>query len=179
MLGNKFDMKDLDGAKKILGMQTHRNKSARKLWLSQKSYVEKVISKFDISNSKDVNTPLKKHFKHSLDMCPKTNAKTEYVSKVPYASIVGCLMYLMICTNQIWHKLYVKFVSLYLDKRIFQVHEGYNGLCIIFISERGDHSIVGYVNSDHVGDMDEIRSITRYVFTLSGRQFVRNHQFNP
>lgn len=38
MLKKEFDMKDLDDAKKILGMQIHRDMSARKLWLSHKSH---------------------------------------------------------------------------------------------------------------------------------------------
>nr|ABN05761.1 hypothetical protein MtrDRAFT_AC148775g34v2 [Medicago truncatula] len=34
MLKKEFDMKDLGVAKKILGMEIHRDKSARKLWVS-------------------------------------------------------------------------------------------------------------------------------------------------
>lgn len=35
MLVKEFDMKDLCGAKKILGMEIHKDMSAIKLWLSQ------------------------------------------------------------------------------------------------------------------------------------------------
>jgi len=34
LLGQEFDMNDL-AAKKILGMETHRDRSSKKLWLSQ------------------------------------------------------------------------------------------------------------------------------------------------
>ena len=34
LLHKEFDMKDLDTAKKILSMEIHRNKEARKLWMS-------------------------------------------------------------------------------------------------------------------------------------------------
>lgn len=40
MLENEFEMKDLGAPKKILGMEIHKDKSARKLWLSKKNYVE-------------------------------------------------------------------------------------------------------------------------------------------
>ena len=32
-------------------------------------------------------------------MCPKTQEDMDYMSKVPYASIVGSLMYAMVCTR--------------------------------------------------------------------------------
>lgn len=86
VLGNEFDMKDLGITKKILGTEIHRDMSARKLWVSQKSYVKKVLDKFDMSNSKAMSNPLANHFKLSLDKCPKTYAQAEYMSKVPYAS---------------------------------------------------------------------------------------------
>ena len=35
LLGKEFDMKDLSDAKKILGMEIHKDKGSRKLWLSQ------------------------------------------------------------------------------------------------------------------------------------------------
>lgn len=39
----------------------------------------------------------------------------------------------------------------------------------MFSYEQGDLSVVGYVDSDYVGGMDDMRSTTRYVFTLVGR----------
>ena len=35
LLGQEFDMKDLGVTKRILGMEIHKNRSSRKLWLSQ------------------------------------------------------------------------------------------------------------------------------------------------
>ncbi|KAK3015280.1 hypothetical protein RJ639_005700 [Escallonia herrerae] len=40
-LHEEFDMKNLGSDKKILGMEIHRNRKAGKLWVTQKSYVEK------------------------------------------------------------------------------------------------------------------------------------------
>ncbi|MCI84897.1 retrotransposon protein putative Ty1-copia subclass, partial [Trifolium medium] len=52
-----------------------------------------------MSNSKAVITPLANHFKLTLDQCSKSDSEIEYMSKVPYASAVGCLMYAMVCTR--------------------------------------------------------------------------------
>ena len=50
-------------------------------------------------DAKPVSTPLSAHFKLSLELCPSSNEELEYMSKVPYANAVGCLMYLMVCTR--------------------------------------------------------------------------------
>lgn len=91
--------KDLGVAKKIINIEIHRDMSARKLWLSQKSYVEKVLDKFDMTNWKVVRPSLVNHFKLSLNQCSKIDAEAKYKSKVLYASVVGCLIYVMACTR--------------------------------------------------------------------------------
>jgi hypothetical protein len=177
LLGKEFDMKDLGAAKRILGMEIHRDRGARKLWLSQKSYVEKVLNRFDMSNSKAVSTPLANHFKLTLDQCPKSDSEIEYMSKVPYASAVGCLMYAMVCTRPDLAQA-VSQVCKFMSKPgkhhweavkwIFRYLKGTTGHGIMFSSEKGDPSVVGYVDSDYAGDMDDMRSTTGYVFTLAG-----------
>ncbi|KAL0327775.1 UNVERIFIED_CONTAM: Retrovirus-related Pol polyprotein from transposon TNT 1-94 [Sesamum angustifolium] len=66
LLSQEFDMKDLGVATKILGMEIHRDRGSRKLWLSQQGYVEKVLDKFGMSKAKPVSTPLANHFKLSI-----------------------------------------------------------------------------------------------------------------
>jgi len=78
-------------------MEIHMDMKSKQLWLSEQSYVEKVLDKFNISNEKLVSTPLAKHFKLYVDQCSKTNAKVEYMSI--YVSEIGCLMYVMVCTR--------------------------------------------------------------------------------
>ena len=99
LLSQEFDMKDLGAAKKILGMEIHRDTGSRKLWLSQQSYAEKVLVRFGMSKAKPVSTPLANHFKLFSEQCPKTDKEIEDMAKVPYASAVGCLMYAMVCTR--------------------------------------------------------------------------------
>ena len=50
-------------------------------------------------NTKPVSTPLANHFKLSKDMCPETQEEIDYISKIPYSSAVGSLMYAMVCTR--------------------------------------------------------------------------------
>jgi hypothetical protein len=46
-----------------------------------------------MENAKSVSTPLANHFYLSTSQCPRTVEETEDMSKVSYASAVGCLMY--------------------------------------------------------------------------------------
>jgi ATP-binding cassette subfamily B (MDR/TAP) protein 1 len=46
-----------------------------------------------------MDTPVDKSLSLSYDMCPKTLEEKEKISRVPYASAVGSLMYAMMCTR--------------------------------------------------------------------------------
>ena len=98
-LSKEFDMKDLGEARKILGMEIKRDRKSRKLWLSQGNYIEKVLEKFRMEKSKQVNTPLSQHFRLSAILCPTTDENKDSMSQVPYAQAVGSLMYVMVCTR--------------------------------------------------------------------------------
>ena len=73
-----------------------------------------------MSNSKLVSTPLAGHFKLSSQQCPTSEKEKEEMKKNPYASVVGSLMYDMVCTRpDIAHTVGVSvIVSLILVKNI-------------------------------------------------------------
>ena len=91
-------MKDLGAAKKILRMEILRDRVAGRLSLSQKGYIEKVLRRFNMQNAKPVTTPLATHFKLSFVLCPQSDEEVNYMSRVPYSSVVGSLMYAMVCS---------------------------------------------------------------------------------
>src|SRR4051812_12665361 len=57
-LSSEFEMKDLGAAKKILGMEITRDRKSGLLFLSQQSYIKKVLHRFNMEGSKSVSTPL-------------------------------------------------------------------------------------------------------------------------
>ena len=67
--------------------------------LSQVDYDEKVLQRFSMENAIVVSTPLPGHLKLTKEMCPKTQEKEDKMSKVPYASSIGILLYAMVCTR--------------------------------------------------------------------------------
>nr|GEW40524.1 retrovirus-related Pol polyprotein from transposon TNT 1-94 [Tanacetum cinerariifolium] len=98
-LSNEFYMKDLGDAKRILGMEIQRDREMGRLTLSQTDYISKVLKKFNMSSCKPVPTPLAPHFKLSSHECSKSEEDKEDMSRVPYSSAVGSLMYAMVCTR--------------------------------------------------------------------------------
>jgi hypothetical protein len=174
-LANSFVMKYLGVAKKILGMRITIDKKNRKSTLSQGEYTEKVLERFRMQNAKSVNTPLSSHLKLTKEMCPKTHEDIEYMSRVPYSSAVGSLMYAMVCTRpDIAHAMGV--VSRYMNnlgkehweevKWILRYLRGTATHALCFGGS--DTFLQGYVDSYMVGDKDNRRSTTGYVFTIGG-----------
>ena len=50
-------MKDLGAANYILGMEIKRDRAKRKLWLNQRKYVETILERFNMQDSKLVKLP--------------------------------------------------------------------------------------------------------------------------
>ncbi|GKC05160.1 transposable element, partial [Tanacetum coccineum] len=174
LLNTEFDMKDLGAARKILGMEIIRDRKHGKLFLSQKSYIEKIISRFGMSSAKSVNTPFSANFRLSTAYAPQSEAEIEYMSRIPYASAVGSLMYVMVCTRpDIAHAMSV--VSRYMAhpgkehwnavKRIFRYLKGTSDAGLIYDCEH-EYLVAGYSDSDYDADLNARRSLTGYVFTI-------------
>ena len=151
LLCKEFDMKDLGIAKKILGMEIHKDRESRKLWLSQKNYIRKVLEKFNMQEAKPISTPLANHFKLSGSQCLKNEKEIEDMSKVPYASAVGCLMYAMVCTRPDLARV-VSIVSKYMAnlgsehwnamKWIFRYLNGTTRYGILFARQHGNNLVI-------------------------------------
>ena len=66
-------MKDLRETSFVLGIKILRDRSQGILRLSQKSYIDKVLDKFDMKNSKPEDTSIAKGDKFSLKQCPNND----------------------------------------------------------------------------------------------------------
>ena len=51
-----------------------------------------------MDKAKTISCPLDNHFRLSSKQNPFTNKEKEEMDKVSYASVVGSLMYVMVCT---------------------------------------------------------------------------------
>ena len=64
-----------------------------------KCYIKKVLHRFNMHDANSVNTPIAPHFKLSSSHCPSNDEEFEYMSRVPYSSVFGSLMYVMVCSR--------------------------------------------------------------------------------
>ena len=51
-----------------------------------------------MQNAKPITTLLAAHFRFSSALCPQLDEEVDYMSRVPYSSDVGSLMYAMVCS---------------------------------------------------------------------------------
>ncbi|KAK9018611.1 hypothetical protein V6N11_001581 [Hibiscus sabdariffa] len=98
-LSSCFSMKDLGEATYILGVKIYKDRSRRLLGLSQSTYIDKVLKRFSMEESKKGFLPMRHGMSLSKEMCPSTSQERERMSLVPYASAIGSIMYAMICTR--------------------------------------------------------------------------------
>ncbi|GJT27717.1 retrotransposon protein, putative, ty1-copia subclass [Tanacetum coccineum] len=148
LLRKEFDMKELGPARKILGMEIVRDRGSRTLKVSQSGYVQKILNNYRMDNGKSVSVPLGAHFKVSLKDCPSNDWDVERMSKVPYANVVGSLMYLMVCTRpDIAYA--VSIVSRYL------ANPG-----LVYGRDQGKHvDVDGFVDADYAKDPDKLKGL--------------------
>ena len=98
-LGKCFAMKDLGEAAYILGIRILRDRSKRLIGLSQSTYLDKVLKRFSMQDSKKGELPIQSNTRLSKTQSPSTEAEIAEMSRTPYASAVGSIMYAMTCTR--------------------------------------------------------------------------------
>lgn len=175
MLKSEFDMKDLGQAKKILGMQILRNRDKDMLILHQHDYVVKLLKRFNMFESKPVTLPLSNQFKLSSDLCPKIDEEFDRMSHVPYANVIGSVMYLMVCTRpDLAHG--ISILSRFMGnpgeehwnalKWLLRYLKGTLDLGLVFKFDKRGIMLKGFTDSDFAGDRDNRKSTSAYFFTL-------------
>ena len=94
ILKEKFEIHDLGDATKVLGMEISCDEESGAITLTQQTYIEKLLERFEMKDAIMVDTP----FPHNL----KLNATdgNELPSATPYRELVGSLIHAMNYTRQ-------------------------------------------------------------------------------
>jgi len=93
-LGKQFPLKDLGPAHFFLGMKITRHPEQHSITLTQDQYIETIIKRFDFQDAYPVSTPMEPGSR--LTNITKTQDPTD---ETLYRSILGSMMYLMLCTR--------------------------------------------------------------------------------
>ncbi|KAK3026910.1 hypothetical protein RJ639_041094 [Escallonia herrerae] len=141
-----FDMKDLGSAKKILGMEIHRDRKARKLRLS---------SQLCPSTEEDIEYMSRVSYANGVGclmyamVCTRPN-KSHVISMVS--------RYMKNPGEKHWDVV----------KWIFRYLAGSTNFGIMFESDGARGEVSGFMDSDYAGDLDSRSSTTGYIFTFYG-----------
>ncbi len=170
-LGNLFEMKDMGAAKVLLGIEIHRDRPNRKLWITQRNYTAEILKKFRMEETRNVSTPMDKTIFATLD-----DPGEPVGSTVPYRQALGSLIYLVSCTRPDLAFTVRKF-SQYLDrpcqhhwsavKRTLRYLWTTQHFGIMYDGQKGKKK-VEYSDSDYAGCPVQRKSTSGFIFLLAG-----------
>lgn len=168
-LAKEFQITDLGEINHCLGMDFIRDKQG--LCISQKPYIENLLDRFGMRDSKTVLKPLDP----STKLTKPEEISNEEMDLYPYRELIGSLMYLAIGTRPDI-AFAVNFLSQFNNcytrdhwaarKRILRYLKGTITSGIKFSRKGTD--LQGYTDADWGSGLDDRRSYTGYVFTLAG-----------
>ena len=92
-------MKDLGEASHTLGIKLLRDRHIRMLGLSQASYIDEILARYNMQDSKKGFVLFRVGISLSGNQRPKTPTEIEQMREISYASAVESLMYAMMCTR--------------------------------------------------------------------------------
>ena len=95
-LNSKFSMKDLGEASYILCIKIYRDISRRLIGLSQSTYLDKILKKLKMDESKKGLLPMLQGKTLSKTQSPATVEEREIMDKIPCASAICSIMYAML-----------------------------------------------------------------------------------
>jgi hypothetical protein len=98
-LSQHFKLRDLGPTTQLLGIEIHRDRSNRRLSISQSQYISDLLQEHALHDSKPVSTPLNPGSRLSTSMRPQNDSEALEMKQYPYISVVGSLMYLAITTR--------------------------------------------------------------------------------
>ncbi|GJQ91284.1 retrotransposon protein, putative, ty1-copia subclass [Tanacetum coccineum] len=149
-LGKYFASKDLGEAAYALGIKIYRDRSRRLIGLCQSSYIEKILKRFNMENSKRGNIPMQDRPKLSNSQGASTPNEVKRMQRVPYASVVGSIMYATTIKNilkYLWNTDYM-----------FLVYGG---------NIKRELRVACYTDVGYLTNVDDSKSQTGYVLVLN------------
>jgi len=173
-LSKRFPMTDLGEPKRLLGMRISSSDDG--ILLDQETYILEQLSKFQMMDSKQVDTPEQPGFYLDKDMCATSVDEKQDMKGTPFRELVGALNWIATCTRpDISHA--VSSLCRYLDnpgrqhwtsaKRVLKYLKGSSNFGLFFQAQQPPH-LIAYSDSDWAGDRDSRKSTTGYTLMMSG-----------
>ncbi|KAL0433573.1 UNVERIFIED_CONTAM: Retrovirus-related Pol polyprotein from transposon TNT 1-94 [Sesamum latifolium] len=170
-----FEMKEMGEASYVIGVKIHRDRSRCILGLSQETYINKVLERFQMKDCSPGVAPIVKGDKLYLNQCPRNDLEREQMKDIPYASAIGSLMYAQVCTRPdiaFAVGMLGRFQSNpSLDhwraaKKVMRYLQGTKDYMLMY-RRTENLEVVGYSDLDFAGCVDSRKSTSGYIFMIA------------
>jgi len=169
-------MKDMGDTSYVIGIKIHRDRHRGILGLSQETYSNKILDRFQMKDCSPSVDPIVKGDRFNLNQCPKNDFEREQMKNIPYALVVGSLVYAQVCT-----RLDIAFAVGMLGryqsnpgidhwraaKKVMGYLQGTKDYMLMY-RQTDKLDVIGYSDSDFVGCVDSHKSTAGYIYMMTG-----------
>jgi hypothetical protein len=143
-------------------MTIQQDAESNSVYISQKDYIQNIVEKFDVQNSKLVRSPIPLGVDFDATSQPKTEQEKEDTAKLPYCELIGSLMFATVvsCPDIAYsvnklaqYSLNPSYSYWKIVKRILQYLSTTRNQSLHLGG--GDLSLHAYANADFAGDTDD------------------------
>ncbi|GKC48252.1 retrotransposon protein, putative, ty1-copia subclass [Tanacetum coccineum] len=171
-LGRCFAMKDLGEAAYILGIKIYRDRSQRLISLCQSAYIEKILKRYHMENSKRGSVPMQEKLRLSKSQSASTPDELKRMQNVPYASVVGSIMYVVRCTRP--DVAFAQNITSRFQQNPGDLHWTTKDMFLVYGGDiKRELRVSCYTDVGYLTDADDLKSQTGYVFVLNGGDVLR------
>ncbi|KAK8916713.1 hypothetical protein KSP39_PZI022778 [Platanthera zijinensis] len=164
----EYEMSDLGLMKFFLGFQI--NQKPRRIFINQKSYIEKVLEKYGMKECKPAQTPMATGTKLLK------NGVFQPANEANYRSLIGSLIYITNTRPDVEYAVSIlsRFLSkpsaehLTAAKRVLRYLKGTLHYGLLY-EEEASTDLTGFSDSDWGGDSEDRKSTSGYVFMLGSK----------
>nr|GEU79545.1 retrotransposon protein, putative, Ty1-copia subclass [Tanacetum cinerariifolium] len=141
-------------------------------------YIDKILKRFYMENTKRESIPMQEMFKLSKSQGASTPAEVKRMQNIPYASVVGSIMYAVRCTHP--DVAFAQNITSRFQQNVGDLHwtavknilKYLRNTKYMFLGNGGDIKrelgVSCYTNVGYLTDANDLKSQTRYVFVLNG-----------
>ena len=167
-------MKDMGESSYVIGIKIHRERPRGILGLSQETYINKFLERFNMKNCSPSVAPILKGDRFDLNQCPRNDFEWGHMKNIRYTSAIGSLIYAQVCTRPD-----IAFVIRVLGryhsnpgidderatKKVMRYLQGTKDYMLMY---RRTYSleVIGYSDANFAGCFDSRKSTSGYIFKL-------------
>ena len=170
----RYALTDLGPVSWLLGLKVTRDRENRTICLSQTAYINTMLDRFALTDTKPFRSPMVPGIIYSKDDSPSSPQEATHMEKAPYREAIGSLMYASVATRPDI-SFAVAALSQFLDnpgevhweavKRVMRYLSGTKDFMLTYGDEH--HDLLGYSDAD--GATQEHRhAISGYAFLIDG-----------